>query len=403
MADPRKNIPRPPKPISHPEFAQIDQLHPYPGNPRKGNLEVLKESLSRNGQYRPIVVNRATLQVLAGNHTLQAAEDLGWTQIAVTYVDVDDEQAARIVLVDNRSNDLAGYDNEALADLLSELPDLDGTGYDVDGLDALLAELDLKPIVYDDPPPPPRKARTQPGDLIELGEHKLLCGDARDPDAYRKLLGECHADLIWSDPPYGVDYEGKTDEKLRIEGDGKADLASLLANAFRAADRALRPGAPIYVAHPGGERALIFGSAFLESGWSLRQTLVWLKDSIVLGHCDYHYRHELILYGFKPGPGRLGRGGPAWKGDDAQSSVLEFERPKASREHPTMKPPELIEYCLRNSSSPGELVLDPFAGSGSTLVACEKSKRAARLIELDPRFCDVICDRYQSLTGNPVK
>ena len=145
--------------------------------------------------------------------------------------------------------------------------------------------------------------------------------------------------------------------------------------------------------------ALPFTGAFLGQGWRLHQSLVWVKDSLVLGHSDYQFRHETILYGHKPGRGRIGRGGRGWYGDDAQTSVLEVERPKASREHPTMKPPELIEIALGNSSKRGDVVLDPFAGSGSTLVACERLGRSARLIELEPRYCDVVVERFERLTG----
>ena len=158
-------------------------------------------------------------------------------------------------------------------------------------------------------------------------------------------------------------------------------------------------GAALYVAHPAGPQSATFLEAFCAQGWSLRQTLVWVKDSLVLGHADYHFRHEPLLYGYKPGGGRRGRGGEGFYGDNAQSSVLEVARPRAAREHPTMKPVELVKICLRNSSRRRDLVLDPFAGSGSTMVACERLGRRARLLELDPADCDVICARYERLTG----
>ncbi len=176
----------------------------------------------------------------------------------------------------------------------------------------------------------------------------------------------------------------------------------LLADSFTQIDRVLAPGAPLYVAHPAGPLSVTFAKAFAER-WQLRQTLVWVKDSIVLGHGDYHYQHEPILYGYKPGEGRRGRGGAGWFGDNAQSSVLSVDRPRASREHPTMKPPALIERALQNSSARRALVLDPFAGSGSTLEACERTGRRARLIELDPRFCDVTVDRFERTTGRKAK
>lgn len=389
--------------ISGPAQVQVDVLTPYRRNPRRGNVEAIKESLAEHGQYRPILVNARTDEVLAGNHTLQAAKELGWTEIAVSYVDVDEEQAARIVLVDNRTNDLAGYDSEALADLLSELPELSGTGYNQDDLDALLAELGRTEHGVDEPPPPPADPKTKSGDVYELGAHRLVCGDAREEAPYRALLGGERAGLLWTDPPYGVDYEGKTKAKLQIQGDEQEGLAQLLADSFAQIDVVLADGSPLYIAHPGGTRSLAFGQAFCDQGWQLRQTLVWVKDSIVLGHLDYHYRHEQLLYGYRPAQGRLGRGAKCWHGDDSQGSVLEFDRPRASAEHPTMKPPELIEHCLRNSSAPGALVLDPFAGSGSTLIACERAGRAARLIEADPRYCDVIVERYKRHSGSPAR
>jgi DNA modification methylase len=177
----------------------------------------------------------------------------------------------------------------------------------------------------------------------------------------------------------------------------------LLGAAFGCVDAALVEGAALYVAHPAGPGGLVFGSCFEAQGWRLRQTLVWVKDAFVLGRSDYHYRHEPILYGFKPGEGRLGRGGRGWYGGNGEQSVLEIPRPRASREHPTMKPPELVAVGVRNSSRRGEVVLDPFAGSGSTLVACEALGREARLIELEPGYCDVIVARFERLTGQSAK
>jgi DNA modification methylase len=378
----------------------LEQLRVYPANPRRGDLEAIKESLRQNGQYRPIVVNRRTSEVLAGNHTLLAAKALGWETIAVSFVDVDAEQAMRIVLADNRTNDLASYDTEALVELLEDLPDLGGTGYDQTALDELIAELRPAelPGEEEEVPPPPSRPRTKEGDLYLLGRHRLLCGDASAAKSYERLLAGERPELLWTDPPYGVSYTGKTKAKLKLKGDGDG-VEALLQKAFALVDEALLAGAPLYVCHPAGALSLVFGNAFTVTGWELRQTLVWAKDQIVLGRSDYHYRHEPILYGYKPKKGRLGRGGAGWYGDNAQASVIEVARPRASREHPTMKPPELVALALRNSTRPGALVLDPFAGSGSTLVACEALGRSARLIELDPGYCDVVVSRFERLTG----
>lgn len=381
------------------QMVPTENLRPYRRNPRRGDIPAIAESLRVNGQYRPIVVNRRTMEVLAGNHTLRAAKEIGWAKIAATFVDCTEEQAKRIALADNRTNDLASYDAEALVELLGELPDLDGTGYDQEALDALLDQLDPEPLVEEEVPPLSPKPRTRPGDFYRLGDHRLLCGDARDAAAYGRLLGDGHAHVLWTDPPYGVSYQGKTKARLRIENDCGDGLRSLLEDSFNAIDGALVDGAPLYVAAPGGGLLLTFAEAFLAADWELRQTLVWVKDAMVLGRSDYHYRHEQLLYGYKSGKGRLGRGGRGWHGTDAETSVFEVERPRASREHPTMKPPELIEAALRNSSRRCEIVLDPFAGSGSTLVAAERSGRRAYLIELDPRYCDVIVERYERLTG----
>jgi len=210
--------------------------------------------------------------------------------------------------------------------------------------------------------------------------------------------------MLWTDPPYGVSYVGRTRDRLEITNDTSSQLAVLLRAAFSSIDRVLAPGSPLYVAHPAGALQAVFIAAFLEAGWSLRQSLVWVKDTMVLGRSDYHYQHEPLLYGYKPtDTGRLGRGGAGWHGDNSQTSVFAIDRPRASAEHPTMKPPELIEAMVGNSSHRRAVVLDPFAGSGSTLIACERLGRRARLIEIDPRYCDVIVARYEALTRRQVR
>lgn len=383
----------------------IASLKPYPRNARRGNVEAVKESLTYHGQYRPIVVRAHTNEVLAGNHTLAAAKELGWQEIAATFVDVDDDEAARINLVDNRANDLAGYDDGALAELLASLPKLDGTGYGQEDLDALLAKVQGPRAGLTDPddvPEAPAEPVTKPGDLWLLGEHHLLCGDSTVEAEVGRLMAGAKAYMLWTDPPYGVSYVGKTKDALTLQNDQEEGLEQLLTRAFANATEALIPGAAFYIAHPPGGLSLTFGAIAVAAGWRVHQTLVWVKDSMVLGHTDYHYQHEPILYGWTPGPGRSGRGhhdGTRWYGDHSQTSVFEVDRPKRSTEHPTAKPVDLIRPHLRNSSRPGEVALDLFAGSGSTLIAAHQERRLAYLMEIDPCYVDVTCRRFQEFTG----
>ena len=232
-----------------------------------------------------------------------------------------------------------------------------------------------------------------------LGEHRLGCSDARDPDAWSRLIGRERAQVLWTDPPYGVDYVGKTPKALRVAGDASQGLAQLLQEVFARAGERLAPGARLYVCHPTGPGAQTFHAAFTGAGWRHHQSLVWVKDRMVLGHADYHHRHEGILYGYVPAPGRWGRGARGWYGGNAQDSVLQVDRPAASREHPTAKPVELITRCLSNSSKPGDGVVDPFAGSGSTLIASHVLGRRAFAMELDPAYCGVMIDRWEAFTG----
>ena len=232
-----------------------------------------------------------------------------------------------------------------------------------------------------------------------MGPHRLLCADSTEGASVERVMAGERAEVLWTDPPYGVGYVGKTPEALTVSNDSTPGLSELLQAAFAHADGALTPGARIYLCHPTGRNAFPFAQAFCEVGWRLHQSLVWVKDRMVLGHADYHHRHEGILYGYKPGPGRWGRGAQGWYGGNDQDSVLEVPRPAASRDHPTAKPVELIRRCLTNSSQPNGAVLDPFSGSGSSLMASEELGRRAFLIELDPAYCHVIIARWEAFTG----
>lgn len=390
----------------------VDELDLLPGNPRIGDVDAVAASYRRFGQRKPIVARRGPDgrgTVLAGNHQLQAARQLGWARIAVVWVDDDDATASAYALADNRTAELGGYDDAALAALITEVAAHDAalladTGWGTEAVDDLLARVtpvDLPPAPADPDDVPDRApAITQPGDLWQLGPHRLLCGDSTVLTDLDRVLDGGLADIVWTDPPYGVDYAGASTPREKIRNDGSAGLAELLQGVVGSILAGARPGAPVYVAVPD-RQALTFAVALAGAGL-FRQRLVWVKDRFVFGRSDYHYRHEDIYYGFVPGAdGRRGRiGGAGWYGDDTQSTVIEIPNPRVSPEHPTMKPVELITYCLNNSSRPGHVVLDLFGGSGSTLIAAQVTGRTARLIELDPHYCDVICRRYQKVTGD---
>lgn len=404
----------------------VDDLNPYDGNPRRGDVEALIESLTAHGQYAPIVVNRRGRQILCGNHLFAAARQLGWSHVAVSWVDVDDETAARIVLVDNRTSDLAGYDREALAAILDSLPSLEGTGYDQAAVDELLASVAPRPELTDpdDAPPVPTEPISRRGDVFVLGgEHRLMCGDATDVGDVDVLLEGEKVDAVWTDPPYGVSYVGGTKDRLTIANDnlGTDELFDLLSGAFNRVGDALRPGGVFYVCSPSGALETTFRLALESAGLRLRQQLVWVKDRFVLGRQDYHGRHETILHGWADGDdplepplyddahgtvlyGWADGGAHAWEGGRRQDTVWECPRPAASRLHPTMKPVDLVRRGVENSTRPGGTVLDLFGGSGSLLIAAYGARRRSRLMELDPRYVDVICRRWQDHTGQlPVR
>jgi DNA modification methylase len=395
-----------------PRDIPLAELFEDPANARTHdarNLETITGSLRRFGQILPLVA-MPDGRVVAGNGRLRAMKAIGWATARVIVLDAwTDQQAAAYAIVDNRSSDTSSFDEAVLAQHLLALPDdiRGDLGFDPDELALLLRPEPTPPGAIDDAGPGdlPIDATTRTGDTWLLGRHRLVCGDARLRDDLRALLDDERAACMWTDPPYGVSYVGKTADALTIDNDGAEGLEELITEAFAAAnDEGLQDGARIYVAHPGGALSVTFGVAFLATGWRLHETLVWVKDSMVLGHSDYHYRHEPILYGFKPGPagsGRWGRGGAGWYGTNSETSVLEVDRPKRSELHPTTKPTALIVRCLQNSTQPGDIVLDPFGGSGSTLLACEMlDGRSARLLEIDPRYCDVIVQRWQQATGH---
>ncbi len=339
--------------------------------------------------------------VICGNQRLIAARALGWKSIPVLFVDLDWERAKTWALRDN--NQSGDWDEPMLAELLAELErgglDLALTGFESSDLDRILAGIPTLNDPDDAPPLPVGEPNSKPGETYKLGPHRLHCGDATDEAEMNALMVGEQAKVLWTDPPYGVDYVGKTQAALTIANDSAAGLLELLTGAFGVADRVLAASAPFYIASPTGRQAAAFRLAVEAAGWDLHQMLGWIKNSFVIGRSDYQRQFELVLYGWKAGSGRRGRGrhdGSRWFGDNKQSDVFFVNRPTRSADHPTMKPVQLITAMLKNSSRRGDIVLDPFAGSGSTLIACQQLGRRCFAMELDPRYCDVIRSRYES-------
>ena len=397
------------------EVWPIDQCRPHERNynqhPAK-QLKQLRASLRKQGQYRPIVVRPSDRQIIGGHGVWEAAKLEGWTEIQVVLAEKVDDDVRAILVGDNEIAKLATTDDAQLASLLQEIRaadgDLEGTGHDDDSLEQLLhdlreAEKGDKRKGSDDAPEP-RKANSaisKAGEVYQLGPHRLICGDSTDPAVWAALMQGDEADLVWSDPPYGVAYVGGARE-LGQEGSKRAvgmtlenddlnedQLESLLSAALGCALKHCNDGASWYIAAPAGPLFLPFAKV-LRAMKVWRQTLVWAKSSLVLGRSDFHYRHEAIFYGWKPGAAHR------WQGDRKQDTLLEFDKPARNDVHPTMKPVALVQHCIALSSSLGDIVVDCFGGSGTTLIASDCESRVARLIELDPWYCDVIRRRYRA-------
>lgn len=387
----------------------LNDLERFLGNARRGNVGEIRKSLKRHGQYRALVVRAhgGQMTILAGNHTAAALEAEGYDTARVELIECDDDEARRIALADNKLAELGGYDDDALAALLGALgDDFTGTGWGEEDLAALLAEDEPEGAGGGDPddsPEPRADPVSAPGDVWRIGEHRLLVGDCTDMAAVEEMLSGDRCDCMWTDPPYGVNYTGKTKDALTISNDGADDLPSLLAGACAVATAALKPGAPVYIAHPPGPLGFEFMTAFQNAGWIWFQNLAWLKGSMTLGHSDYHYQHEPIIYGFTSGgkgmQPRFQRDRDRWFGDDSQTSVFEIPKPSRSEDHPTMKPVTLVTAMLANSCPRKGLVYEPFGGSGTTLIAAHELGMRAAVVELDPRYADVILRRAEGFCG----
>lgn len=392
------------------EKRKIDELIPAIYNPRKdltiddAEYKKIKRSIETFGYVDPIIVNERTGVIVGGHQRLKVLKDLGYEEIEVSVVNLDEKQEKALNVALNKIS--GEWDFELLKDLLEELDDgsfdLELTGFDMDEIEDLMTQyfdeddtdVEVTEDDFDLDESMPEEPITKLGDVWKLGSHRLMCGDSTDIEHMKRLMGNEKADMLLTDPPYNVDYVGKTAEALKIENDSMEDVEfrTFLKDAFSVADDVMREGAVFYIWHADLE-GYNFRGACKDVGWRVRQCLIWNKNSMVMGRQDYHWKHEPCLYGWKDGAAHL------WCNDRKQTTVLDFDRPTKNIEHPTMKPVKLFDYQIRNNTKPNDIVLDPFAGSGTTLIACEQNGRVARLMELDPKYCDVIIKRWEEFTG----
>lgn len=386
----------------------IEKLVPYARNARTHSDEQISQlaaSIKEWGWTTPVLVDEQG-SIIAGHGRTLAAQRLQMAEVPVMVAKGWSEAKKRAyVLADNKLAMNAGWDNEMLALELGEIGelgfDLDLTGFTAEEIEALMP-VEVVPGLTDpdDAPAVQETSITVPGDVWIMGKHRLLCGDSTSVNDLEKLTDGQLVDMWLTDPPYNVAVQGgnhgdpERKNGLKIMNDKMPDeeFRQFLRDAYVSADTVMKPGAVFYIWHADSE-GYNFRGAAKDAGWAVRQCLIWKKSSIVMGRQDYHWKHEPCLYGWKEGAGHL------WATDRKQTTILEFDRPSRNGEHPTMKPVALFEYQLLNNTKGGDIVLDSFGGSGTTLIAAEKNGRIARLMELDPKYCDVIVKRWQDFTG----
>lgn len=383
-------------------YRKLTDLIPYVRNARTHSDEQVAQlagSIKEFGWTNPILVDEDG-GIIAGHGRLLAAQRLKMDEVpTIQIVGLSEAQRRALVLADNKLALNAGWDIDLLKVELGDLNeqgfDIALTGFSVDELSKLLAPAGTEGLTDpDDTPEVPAEPVSKPGDVWVCGPHRVMCGSSLEQTAVDKLCAGQAVDMLLTDPPYNVAYTGKTKEALTIKNDSMDDQSfrDFLRDAFVSADTVMKAGAVFYIWHADSE-GYNFRGACKDANWKVRQCLIWRKNSMVMGRQDYHWQHEPCLYGWKEGASHL------WASDRKQTTILDFDRPSRSEDHPTMKPVALFEYQLLNNTKGGDIVLDSFGGSGTTLIAAEKNGRVARLMELDPKYVDVIVQRWQEFTG----
>lgn len=363
---------------------KVDEIKLLDGNPRIGDVSAVKKSYEKFGQRKPIVIT-SDGTVIAGNHQLKAVRELGWTHIACVVSNDDELTAKAFALADNRTAELGNYNNDLLADMIkevsSDLEMLEATSFTENDLYKLIGfdEIEEKEL-----PNIPTKPITKFGDIYKLGSHYLVCGDATKIENYK-----IKCEMAFTDPPYGVDYEGGTKEKLKIENDTRFDLEDLLYDSFVNISMSIKGN--VFICSPY-KNVDIFSRLFYDI-FNFSTLIVWKKDKPVLTRGHFNSFYELLFYGW------LKNNTSSYKGTMKETDLWEIPRPKINDKHPTSKPVDLCKKAIELSTEINDWILDPFSGSGSTLIACESIKRKCYAIEYDPKYCDVIIKRWETLTG----
>lgn len=374
---------------------KIADLIPADYNPRKDlkpgdpDYEKLKRSMKEFGYVDPIIWNQQTGRIVGGHQRLKILQDEGIEEAECVVVDLNEEKEKALNIALNKIS--GDWDKDKLALLMTDLQasdlDVSLTGFDENEISDLLGTADdTHDDDFDVDSELDKTTFSKSGDLWHLGKHTLLCGDATKTESYQKLLGDHKVNLVLTDPPYNVDYSSKAG-KIKNDHQDDDKFYKFLLAAFQNMNTAMANDASIYVFHADTE-GLNFRRAFQDAGFYLSGCCIWKKQSLVLGRSPYQWQHEPVLYGWKHD------GKHEWYTGRKESTIWEFDRPKQSKEHPTMKPIPLLAYPIMNSTMSNCTVLDPFGGSGSTLIACEQTNRICYMMELDPKYCDVIVNRY---------
>ena len=382
------------------QLVPLEKLVPYANNARTHSAEQinkLRSSLREFGFINPVIIDR-DYGVIAGHGRILAAKEEGIREIPCVFADhLTEAQKKAYIIADNRMAMDAGWDEELLRveieALQAEAFDLSLTGFDEKELSDLFKDdADVHEDDFDVEAELKQPVITKAGDVWTLGRHRLVCGDSTKAETFALLMGDRKANLVITDPPYNVNYEGSAG---KIKNDNMADDAfyQFLLAAFQNTEVAMADDASIYVFHADTE-GLNFRRAFADAGFRLSGACIWKKQSLVLGRSPYQWQHEPILFGWKK------KGRHQWYTGRKESTIWEFDKPKKNGDHPTMKPIPLLAYPIMNSSMSNTLVMDPFGGSGSTLIACEQTDRSCYTIELDEKFCDVIVKRYIEQIGS---